>query len=588
MEETLRANFEAVDKMTKPIKTIQKQLKQYEKLTDKIKDVQLKIKDKASATLDKINQKMKETIQKAKELGQGITVSIKDGVTKGLAGIGAGLSAGIGVGIASTLEETRQIQKYSAISGMSSAQYQQFDYLMKSVTGGEFGMEQAIGDIAALAEKAGDAMLDAESESAIIFKKLGVSVTDANGKLKSQAELFDGVVKGLAKMEDVTARNAIATALMSTTGEEIAGLYNKTATEIEQMKSEAVVFTDKDLQKFSEFQAKWENFKNSLKLVTAPLGTAFAEAGMKLIDTIKPHLKTIGEMIPKAFETISTTFNIEPLMKAIKPLFDLNVSTENLKNIMELLGTVWEEVWGVIGSITPIIGDLVSGALNLIGSASESLINTIKTLGNIFESIFNAIRNVIKTVSNNVKNSIKSMGDTFNSLKPILNGVKDTFSNVFNGIKNIVNNVKDGIVGAMNNVKNAISGALDKLNIFDKKKNEVSTGVSFETKPGMSATDYLNKVQAGRKAIGQREVKGNDVPALLHDGERVLTARDSRAYDINMKRFRDNNKAMPVSKSNNININISVDSPVIKEKEDIDDIVNRLVTRLREELIPIM
>ena len=50
MEETLRANFEAVDKMTKPIKTIQKQLKQYEKLTDKRKDVQLKVKDKASAT----------------------------------------------------------------------------------------------------------------------------------------------------------------------------------------------------------------------------------------------------------------------------------------------------------------------------------------------------------------------------------------------------------------------------------------------------------------------------------------------------------------------------------------------------------
>lgn len=69
---------------------------------------------------------------------------------------------------------------------MSTESYQQLDYVMQSVG---YSMDQAKGDLSALAEKAQDAA-NGSGEAAEMFDRLGVSVTNTDGTMKSQAQLL--------------------------------------------------------------------------------------------------------------------------------------------------------------------------------------------------------------------------------------------------------------------------------------------------------------------------------------------------------------------------------------------------------------
>lgn len=103
-------------------------------------------------------------------------------------------------------EWAKEIESGSSQLGMSTESYQQLDYVMQSVG---YSMDQAKGDLSALAEKAQDAA-SGSGEAAEMFDRLGVSVTNTDGTMKSQAQLFAEVYNALAQMSDVTERNAIA------------------------------------------------------------------------------------------------------------------------------------------------------------------------------------------------------------------------------------------------------------------------------------------------------------------------------------------------------------------------------------------
>ncbi len=182
---------------------------------------------------DEANKSLSDTERKASDTGGKFTKL--GGMAKAAGGV---IAAGVGVAtgamgglVSKTLETTREINKFAQVNGMSTDEFQRWDYVAKSVG---YSMEQASGDMAMLAERAMDAATGA-GENAEMFEKLGVSVMDSNGQLKTQEQLFNETIAGLQGMEDVTERNAIATAMLSTTGEELAPILNMTNEELQAM-----------------------------------------------------------------------------------------------------------------------------------------------------------------------------------------------------------------------------------------------------------------------------------------------------------------------------------------------------------------
>jgi len=179
---------------------------------------------------------------------------------------------------------------------MSKKSFQEWDHVMKNFN---YSAEQASGDIAAMSERAMDAA-NGVGEGAELFDKLGVKVTDASGKMKSQEQIFNDTIKSLQGMEDVTERNAIASALLGTTGEELVPVLNMTNKELENMKGNASVISDEDLKQADKFGDQWNRLKNGVGSMLTTLGVQampplqrFMEYGMDNLPAIQDKLTSV-------------------------------------------------------------------------------------------------------------------------------------------------------------------------------------------------------------------------------------------------------------------------------------------------------
>ena len=168
----------------------------------------------------------------------------------------------------------KEVVNVSQTMGMTTGQYQAWDYVLKSVG---YDAESASGDLAALAEKAKDAA-EGGNDAEKTFRILGMSVKDQSGNLKSQNELFTELIFHLQTMEDVTTRNAIASDLLSTTGEKIVPLLNMTKEELVELYGAAFdtgyVLHNSLLTSASDAAYEMERFGAKMEAVKLNLGTA--------------------------------------------------------------------------------------------------------------------------------------------------------------------------------------------------------------------------------------------------------------------------------------------------------------------------
>ena len=177
-----------------------------------------------------------------------------------------------------TADHAKEISTVSQRMGMTTDQYQEWDYVMKM-----FGSdaESMTGDIAALAEKAVEAT-DKTSDTAKTFRLLGVNVRDSHKALKTQNQLFNDVIVALQNMDDVTRRNALASELLSTTGENLGPILNMTAKELNNLKKEAhdtgYVIGEESIEKYGKLSKSMYD----LKTIGEGVANTFAAALLPL------------------------------------------------------------------------------------------------------------------------------------------------------------------------------------------------------------------------------------------------------------------------------------------------------------------
>lgn len=276
----------------------------------------------------------------------------------------------------STADSAKEITNVSQRMGMTTDQYQEWDYIMKTVGS---DAESMTGDIAALAEKALEAT-DKTSDTAKTFRLLGVNVRDSHGALKSQNELFSDVVRGLQKMEDVTKRNAIASDLLSTTGENLGPILNMTKEELAALRQEAhdtgYVMGEETLGKFKELNSAMTEFKG----VTEGLSNSFAAALLPVLTSLFSVISSIPTpvltMIITLTGIIATMYSVGKATSKAMDGFD------SLKNFMggfdaKAIKTT-AIIFGVVAALIALIaliavlagqGDQVSRTMDSVGNS---------------------------------------------------------------------------------------------------------------------------------------------------------------------------------------------------------------------------
>lgn len=302
-------------------------------------------------------------------------------------------------------EYAKQVQANAQIVGMSAEEYQELDYVLKTVG---YSAEEAQGDLSMLAEKAMDAAAGT-GEGAELFDKLGVSVTDTSGKLKSQAEIFDLTVEALRSMGDETERNAIASALLGTTGEKLIPILNEESGAIDELKERAkelgAVMSDETLaslnnlnEKSLEFDASLQGLKNVIAEEMAPALTTLMEAGTEAIVALQSALEESGvvEIFGALLEVVSA---LGPLFESLFSLLGSSAK-DNISGLVYLLKALAD----VLTVITSAIAALIEGVkqlLSLITSGKADFENFLRYIGNI-TSIFGGGGSAVSYLSGSI------------------------------------------------------------------------------------------------------------------------------------------------------------------------------------------
>lgn len=435
------------------------------------------IKDEdALKKLDKVDKKGSSTGDTFEKIGKA-AISVGKALTVMSTTAIAGLSAITG----KALETSNEIIKFSQVTGHSTDAFQEWDYVMKNFG---YSMEQANGDLAALGEKAMDAANGA-GEGAELFGLLGVSVTDSSGKLKSQEQIFNETIKALQGMEDVTKRNAIASALLSTTGEELVPVLNMTNEELQAMKDNANVISEEDLKKAEQFNLAWNDIKNQFNVLSTEIGIKFMpiiEKGMSFLQSILPNVTTLiddicnawGEggflgvinkispnLVPFAQDIIDIVnhikSSIEPIITAIT-----NFWNEHGTLIMNVVNVAWIFIKTIImNTITAIVGVVESG-LSLI----DGVINFFQNLfsGN-FSACWESIKQIFTSAIGLIWNwmQVQFAVNLPNMIKNFATSIPNLISNMWGSVKNFFT---QGVTACISFVKNLFTNASGNFNML--------------------------------------------------------------------------------------------------------------------------
>lgn len=348
--------------------------------------------NEATARLNRMEKDLGEITGKGSGFGDVLDniagklgINLPDGIGKTLNGMGSlstkmtaivGVSAAVVAAIVAiekaliemTLaqaEAARETENLAQTMGMTTTEYQEWDYILKSVG---YSAEQAQGDLSMLAERAMDAA-EGVGEGAELFNKLGINVEKSRGILKSQSELFTEVVDKLSKMTDETERNAIASALLNTTGERLVPILNAASGELDTMRQRAhelgVVLSEEDVTALSDlsktagdFQVAGEGLQKMISGKMSPALENLLEKGTDVVVGLTDALENSG-----IIEVFSGLLDI---VAAISPLFDVMfASVEQNAPALQGLAVALAIVADALGVVANLIAIVVEGVRQL-------------------------------------------------------------------------------------------------------------------------------------------------------------------------------------------------------------------------------
>jgi hypothetical protein len=432
----VNAIVQVVDRVTAPIQKIQDRIK---KITKPVEDV-----NKAMGRLGKVGDLTRLT-------GgfQGVIRSVGNlrshvvGLLGPLAALGAGASiAGLANIVKSFADYGGQIDDISQRIGASTGAVQEWMYAAKLA-----GIEQ--GELESSVKRFNKTLADAASgqskSGAALFKKLGISVKDTNGRLKTAEQLMPEVADGIARIRDPAVRTAALMELFGRSGANLGPLFKDGAAGLAAAAREAeelgYKLSEADIQKAAELGDELDR----LGMAASGLGHAVAAS---LMPSLLPMLNKLTEWIKANRELIASKISavIDRISAALAKV-DWAAFGQGIEKVLSFIGRFVDMIGGwenaIIGVIAVMNGGLIASLAGVISSfARLGVVLLTNPLGLIITAAAAAgvAAYMLITHWDEVVAFFKEIGAW------IYGYVEEPFTRVFNNVKDLVGGVADWIM----------------------------------------------------------------------------------------------------------------------------------------------
>lgn len=447
------------------------------------------------------------------------------------------------------------------------------------------------------------------------FTKLGMNADEMAKKFASGGdtakEAFYQTIDAIKAMDDPVKQSIVGVDLFGTMWEDlgpevvtqlgsIKDMYDGTADSMEQIKN----------IKYDDLGSMFEGLKRNVQMLLLPLGNALMPVIVTLINLIMDNMPLIENLINRLTPVIMQLFStlipaIQPLVETLLPLI-MDVVENVLPLFLDLLTQLMPPIIQIVQALLPvfvqIIGELLPPFLQIVQSVLPLLLNLIEPLlplltplldllqpffdllvmilqpltellNVILPPLISVLTVIIESIMPSlsftftyVSNAIGSVfGTAINLITSQLQIAKSNFQNIIDFIKNVfTGNWK----GAWENVKNIFSNIMNGLgNLFKFPINLIIDGMNSFIKglnkikipdwvPGVGGKG-LSISLIRKLRVGMDYVPYDEMPALLHKGEQVLTADEAKDYREEKQSSITNNET-----TNNFNLTINSTEPL--------------------------
>jgi hypothetical protein len=264
---------------------------------------------------------------------------------KGAGVVGLALGA-VAIGVKKAVDEAVQfadgIKKTADQMQMTTTETQEWDYVLRQAGS---SINNMTGSMQKMQDTAYEAY-EGNEKAKESFDLLGVSLTDANGNLKTSGALFKDTVLALTEIENPTQRAALAQDVFGKSAKDLLPILSQSREEILQQIDNASkygqVLSEEAVKALDDAGDMMENFSNAMKVAGAEIVTSFAPAITTLSETatkaasfladigrgLQWILKGKKEFDAKMKESDAITKEIQELAKLKKEMENV-VATQN-------------------------------------------------------------------------------------------------------------------------------------------------------------------------------------------------------------------------------------------------------------------
>lgn len=518
---------------------------------------------------DDAEKSMQKTEKGAESVASKFSKGIQTAGKWSAAVVGSSAVAGSAlVGVASKSASTADnIDKMSQRLGLSRKSFQELDFVLSQsgvdINSFQTGMKSLLSNM----DKCNEG-----NETAIAnFNKLGVSVTDASGNLRSQEDVLKDTIIAFQAMEDSAEKSRLAQEIFGKQGQEILPLLNSEAGSFEELTKKAnelgLVLSDETVDAGVKLTDTIDQMKRSLAAVGTNLGAAVMPIVQQFAQLIIDNLPTIQNLffqlepiltqlmqtlLPPLIQLVSDVLPVVmEILMALMPTVTQIVEMI-LPILLDLITTLLPPLLQIVQSLLPVINALLSAALpilqvlidtlkpildlviallvpiiDIISQALQPLIEIIgilistalKPLSWIIQVVSEAFGTYLKNMLQVVQDIIGKITGIFQGIVTFLKGVfTGNFEMIFKGLRDIVKNYFGGIVeavklpiNAMISLLNGFISGLNKIQIPDWVPAVGGKGLNIPSIPLLEKGG--NIVESGRVLVGEKGPEILDLPA---------------------------------------------------------------------------
>lgn len=345
--------LKAVDKATAPLRSFQKKVeKTFAPLTKLNNKLQMRLEamglSKITKSLGGVKNAFGGVLTQVSKLGK------KVGIVFGA------ISAATGFLVKKTADYGDAVWKMSQKIGISAQAWQELIYAADQSGVSQESLSTSLRTL----NKNIVSAANGNKTMSTWFKRAGVSIRDANGKIKSADTILTELAGKLEKIPDGAKKTALMMALVGQTGADLVPMLNAGKKGIEELRKEAhelgIVLSDEDLkaaEKFNDNLSRlWKTLQGLARFVGSLLIPIFDDVVVSLKEWILANRELIQSKVKEWVEKLR-----ERLPELKKRFFEI---IEKVKNFFILIAQNLDKIGGFKTALM-ILGAVIAGPLLL-------------------------------------------------------------------------------------------------------------------------------------------------------------------------------------------------------------------------------